>query len=118
MDAALRWLIAFLCTLLIELPIYALWLRGHGRRPWHPLAPGLAANLLTHPIFGAWVLWTLPSGRAIALAEAAIVLVEAVVLRGQPWCPVRWRRALLSAATANLASYLVGLLLARVLPLL
>ncbi len=106
------WLSAFLLGQLVETPIYFVALgrpAAPRRRRWQRLAIGFGATALTHPF--AWFaigrlapalgLWP-----AVALVEAAVVLVEAAYLRA-------WRvpRALPWALAANAASFAVGLLL-------
>lgn len=114
----LSWLIAYLVTCAVEIPIVVLLLRRLG---WCPAgavpatrATGLAWSLqVTHP-----VLWLVNPGSlgGVLVAEALIVMVEAAALcwwavarmRVAPG-PDTWRRALLVSLVANAASFAVGL---------
>ena len=109
---------AFALTLLVELPLYAAALAAVARVPaGRALAAGTAANCATHPVLW-WFLgrfaaaapaayWT-----AFALAESAVCLVEALLVRAlvRP-AGLPPARALTVALTANAASVLAGLLL-------
>lgn len=104
---------ALALTLAVELLVAFGWLRR--TRPSLPppriVIAGLLPSLLTHPL--AWrAAAALPAAgyaRGVLAIEAAVVLVEAVVLRlllGRPW-----QDALLLALLANAASFAVGALL-------
>lgn len=115
-----HWLVAYLITCAVEIPIIMAMVRGlHWRstaaHPLLDLAAMAWALQLTHPIL--WLVNPVfPAGTAVA--EALIVLVEAGCIywwaaaragisRGTHshwWC-------LLIAFTANAASFLLGLLL-------
>ncbi len=101
------WLGAFLFTQLVEVPIYALALRG--RVPVR-LALAFAASLITHPFvwFGfPYVGRALASGYwvTVAVAELFAITVEALFLSR-----VGLKRAWLWAIVANVASASLGLL--------
>ncbi len=105
--------VAFVLTLLVEVPLYTLALRaGWGWPVWRGIVAALAVNALTHP-----VLWyaLAPHRHATAyplllvVAEAAVVLVEWAVLAA---VTRRDRLALaVVCAGVNAASVLAGLLL-------
>lgn len=114
------WLVAFTTTVLVEAPIYALWL-SRRMRIVQALLLGFALQALTHPVF--WLTWdTLEEwpydhyALAVTLFESVIVLVEALVVflvvpRDRPWhrLPRSWL-ALFASLSANATSVLVGLL--------
>lgn len=107
----MRWLIAFLFTELIEVPIYVFALRGGP--PALPRVPRVAvafgASALTHPI--VWFVFPAIFGRGhyvpmVVAAEAFAVLAEAY------WFSVfGLRRPLVWALCANAASLGIGLAL-------
>ena len=115
------WLIAFVTTQVVEVPIYmrALLERGGrvtGEAPvfarWPAaLAVAFAASAITHPI--VWFVWPrVISGDyvlMVAVAEAFAILAEAAWLRA-----FGLRRALLWAGFANAASVVFGMILDRV----
>jgi len=110
---------ALLRTLAIELPvaIVCLWIatrRDPARPPmWRMVVVVLGCSLITHPL--AW--WC---NRGLAaeytfavratIIEAAVVIVEAVILRGG--LLVRWPIAIATAFVMNMASFGFGLWLA------
>jgi hypothetical protein len=96
-----RWLIAFVCTQLIEMPSYrrllrVSWLRAFG------------ASAITHPLIW-WVIFpalAAPYWTTVALAELFAVLAEGLwFTRG-----VGARRAFAASLVANSASFVFGLL--------
>ena len=107
-----RWLIAFLLTLAVELPIVLVVLRRE-TSPGRILAAGLAANLMTHPVvwfllprlFSSYLVYLLVAELGAFLAEA---LVYRAALR-----PLSRRMAVSASALANAASLGLGLLLYR-----
>lgn len=109
------WFTAFVWTLALELPSYAVALRGRltGVRL---LAVVLALNVATHPAiwfllprFEPWAAW-------FVLAEALVIAVEATLLRTPlVGCPLGRRDALLATTAANALSASVGFWLLRVL---
>lgn len=115
----MAWLVAYLVTCAVEIPIVVAAVRTLGWRPTgpHPLAGTVAVAWLlqvTHPVF--WLVNpAFPSG--VLLAEVVIVLVEAATL--YLWATLRagephvLRTAALAASVsfvANGASFAVGLL--------
>lgn len=100
----LRWALAFVATLLLELPVYARLLpgrpglRGAFRRV-------LAVNLITHPALVTVVLALGLGPAGILLAEAVVVGVEGRLLAVEP----AERGACLRASlAANALSYATG----------
>lgn len=110
---------ALLRTLAIEAPVAIACLLIATRRderrvpPWQMLLVIIGCSLITHPL--AW--W---SNRGLAelfkfapraaIIEAAVVIVEAVILRGG--LLVRWPVAIATAFVMNMASFGFGLWLA------
>ncbi|MFC8451679.1 hypothetical protein [Kitasatospora sp. NPDC057223] len=110
------YLLALGLTLLVEVPLYVAALSLDQVRPVRAAAAAVAVNCATHPLLwwflgrftgeAAAAYWT-----ALALAEAAVVLLEAALL-----AVLTARRGALPYAasfTANAASVLAGLLVAR-----
>lgn len=114
------WREAFATTVLVETPIYALFLWK--RLPlFHALLIGFALQALTHPLF--WLSWdalgTWPYDHyalAVGLFETTIVWVEAAAIAlalppRRPWH--RWPGfglGLVASLTANAISVLVGVI--------
>jgi len=100
------WLVAFLVTQAVEVPIWQWALRP---RPLQQrLAIGFGASLITHPLL--WICWPLGfSGSywvATAFGETGVVIVEAIYIH--LWSvrsPVVW------SLLANGASFASGLVL-------
>jgi rhodanese-related sulfurtransferase len=106
------WLLAFLLTQLVEVPILAAWLRPRPLRERMLLAFG--ASAITHPIL--WlVLRPLLAPHSfvayVVIGELFAVLVEAHYLRR-----LGVEDALLASVTANGASWITGRVLWAVLP--
>ena len=106
----MSWGFAFALTLLCELPIYALTLRGPLGGTLRALAVGVAVNVATHPL--AWTLavgrllpWLLIEG-AVTIAEAALIVAAARAL-GRRMPP---HESLLVSLAANALSAGVGLI--------
>ena len=110
------YLLALGLTLLVEAPLYVAALSLDRVGPARAVAAAVAVNCATHPLLwwflgrftgaAAAAYWT-----ALALAELAVVLAEAVLLG-----LLTGRRGTLPYAaslTANAASVLAGLLVAR-----
>ena len=97
----IRWLVAFLLTQLVEIPVY----RFGAGAPWWVAA---MASTLTHPI--VWFVFPLIPGvdywPMVALAELFAVVAEALWLRLN-----RVPGGLLWSLAANASSVLVGLTL-------
>ena len=114
MDYVWAWLTAFVWTLALELPVYALLLQPRFTAWWATAALTLALNLLTHPLFSWWVLAWDPAEHWVAPVEVAIALTEGLaaglVLRRRPQAERAFRRGILAAGCANGLSYGVGLL--------
>ncbi len=106
----MTWAESFVWTLAVEQPVYAFALRGVYRDWRAACAVSFLLNSFTHPL-----LWkaTLSAGPAeTALAEAAVVAVEAFVLRlildRRLKTGAAWRLALGASLAANAASWLAG----------
>lgn len=101
---------ALLLTLAVEVPLYvaALVSLKLVSARW-ALLVAVAANLVTHPALW-WALGSRPALLAVALAEVAVWLVEALLF----WLAVRRSPGLLLvvAAGANAASILAGVVTA------
>ncbi len=104
------WLLAFVLTLAVELPLYALALRRKGWR--YALLVGLGLNVLTHPL--AWFFITSRGG--FMPVEIAVWLVEGLGVFTA--ARTRWSKdradlvqALATSLAANAASAGLGLLL-------
>ncbi|MBP6631736.1 MAG: hypothetical protein KBG28_13910 [Kofleriaceae bacterium] len=104
------WLLAFVWTLAIELPVWVLVLAPPPARWWAAPALALGLNALTHPLL--WLAWPIraPYWWSVCTGEVAVVVVEAALAalgaRAGGWSV---RRAVLAAVLANLASTLFGL---------
>ncbi len=92
---------------------YGSWGRRSGESPaalWRMLLLVVGVSLITHPF--AW--WSnrglapmMPFATRAALIELAVVVVEAVLLRGG--LLLRWRAALTTSLVMNMASFGYGL---------
>ncbi|MFE3109545.1 hypothetical protein ACFRKE_17945 [Kitasatospora indigofera] len=110
------YLLAFALTLLVEVPLYvgALALDGTGRA--RATAAAVAVNCATHPALW-WFLGRFTGATAAAywtaltLAELAVVAVEAALLAPLAGC--RGPLPYAASFTANAASVLAGMLVAR-----
>jgi hypothetical protein len=105
-------LAAFGLTLAVELPWYgaglvARRLVARARWWWAPVL-GVAVNAVSHPLLWWW-LAPHPSLARLAVAEAAVWLMEALLL----WAAIRRELALLLVLSlaANASSLLIGLIL-------
>lgn len=111
------WLVAFLLTVAVEVPIVALLLRGRDPGGWRLVILVVFANLATHP--AVWFIFpqlllvgTLPFTVAAELwAVAAEALFYAAAFRG-----VSPHRAIGTAVVANAASFVIGLVATEALP--
>ncbi|GAB4202404.1 MAG: hypothetical protein OHK0013_15650 [Sandaracinaceae bacterium] len=114
MPDVLDWLLAFLLTQLVEVPILAAWLRPRPLGQRVLLAFG--ASAITHPILW-WALRPLLAPISfeayVGIGELFAVLVEAAYLRR-----LGVEDALLASVTANGASWITGRVLWAVLPVL
>lgn len=101
MAALTPWLVAFVFTQLVEVPIYAVALRTR-------IVTAFGASAITHPIvwFVIFPFVPLPYLGLIVLAESFAVVVEAIYFG---WL-VRRRRAWLWSLVANAASFGTGML--------
>ena len=101
-----RWAGAFIITVAVELSLCLHFLR---QLPWPQVAgAGFLCSALTHPVL--WWVWREHGGdywTFVAVGEAVVVLVEAVVLR--ILLPLDGRRALGMSLVMNSGSFLVGL---------
>jgi hypothetical protein len=99
------WLAALTLTIAVELPV--LWLLV-----WRPvgyvLMVGVLVNATTEPA-AVWL--ALAVGWPFWLVEGLVWAVESVLLAALLGLP--WRRAVVVAGVANLASALVGLVVVR-----
>lgn len=108
----IRWLLAFLWTLALELPVYALWLAPRLRSAAATCGLVLAINAITHPLL--WFVMPRPASYAayLAIGESGVVVLEAAliagVLRRHPR-PV-WI-AIGASLSANALSTAVGMLI-------
>ncbi|MFO0751652.1 MAG: hypothetical protein U1F43_39195 [Myxococcota bacterium] len=108
----LLWFKAFVTTVLVETPYYALFLHGQVGGVWWAALVSLGLQMTTHPVL--WLVWPhvqrlVSYPVLIVVAETLVVLAEAgliMLVIGR----ARWRRALLASLVANAASTLVGLL--------
>ena len=97
------WLVCFVWTLALELPIYAAALRRAPGRSVLPHQVTLGLNLLTHPML-FFATAALGPG-SVAPGELLVVVVEGAALaRWVPSVSYPWRWA----AAANLVSWQVG----------
>lgn len=111
------WLVAFLLTLTVEVPIASFLLRRAEPDRLRLVIVVVFANLATHPI--VWYVITQPfligTWEYVLVAEAWAVAAEAVfyavVFRG-----VTASRALAVAVVANAASFLVGWVVGELWP--
>jgi len=110
------WFTAFVVTVVIEGPIVWWFVRGRGASALRVGASVLLANLASHP--AVWFIFTqlilVGTVTFTLTTEAWAVFVEAVLyvlaLRG-----IDPRRAFVASLVANVASYLVGVLVSRFL---
>jgi len=106
------WFMAFISTILIEGPIYALFARGIWRVP-KALAMSVILQLTTHPLL--WLIFydiqaLIPDYvLAVLIAELGVVSIEAALLSWM-WGRGFFGLALTAALTANAVSTAVGLL--------
>lgn len=99
-----RWLSAFVFTQLVEVPIYAAFMRGDDRPVPRRAALAFVASAFTHPI--VWFVLThlrLPYGSYAFVAELFAWLAEAVYMFA-----LGVRRPLLASLVANATSAGVG----------
>jgi hypothetical protein len=97
------WLIAFVFTQMVEVPVYSRGLRVG-------LLPAFGASAITHPIlwFVIFPFLPLPYLWLVVVGEAFAFLAEAAYFAFLVRRP--WVRALLWSALANGASYGIGML--------
>lgn len=91
------WLSAFLLTVAFEMPIWAWGLRRTFPDGRVLVALSFSVSLITHPVLWLTYSPTSPVGSALPLAEALVVLVEALLV----W--ILWNRAV--SPTSNRASW-------------
>ena len=106
-----RWLLAFVWTLALELPIYTLWLRGKtsGRAL---VGLVLAVNAVSHPLLWFAMPRFTPYTTYLVVGESGVVLIEAAIIAiALAHRPGNLRAAFLASLTANAFSTVVGLLL-------
>jgi len=109
------WLMAFISTVLVETPIYMLFLRERMHLGWAALV-SLGLQMATHPVL--WLVWplvspevqdTLSYWQLVLVVEIIVTLVEFALLMLVLGLK-DWRRALLASLVANTTSTVVGLL--------
>ena len=111
------WLAAFVLTLLIEIPVFALVARLLGRKDagraplWRLLLAGAAGTCVTHPLL--WFVWPRLFGDYSAYIVSGELLVAAIeagtfylIAR-----PIRLPTAIAASFLANGLSFFVGLIL-------
>lgn len=103
------WLVAFIKTLLFEVPVIFILLRGRERK--RLMAAFLVANGLSHPAL--WFLFPVfaPYWMWLFSAEISVVIVEGVLYRIILGQEVPLRQALYCSLLANAFSCCLGLLL-------
>jgi hypothetical protein len=107
------WLVAFVWTNAIELPVYALVVGRRFRRWWTLCLVVLAANVLTHPALWFLVPRFSPYWLWLAIAESGVVTVETLLLAvalTRAGAPAPGKLAFAAALLANAASTAVGLI--------
>jgi len=112
----LRWSIAFLLTLAIEVPLAGFLLRRDEPSRTTLVGKLFFANLATHPL--VWFAFPLLPGTwavTTALAEAFAWLAEAVFY-SLVFPKVGFRRAALVSLAANAASFGLGLIVYALVP--
>jgi hypothetical protein len=113
-DYELQWARAFALTLGVELPLYFWLLCKQGFRAHMALGAAIVANAISHPIFWFALPRFEPYVGFVALGEAIVVVVEAIVITA--WSIAFKPRLRLASVIAvvifvNVVSMLVGLLL-------
>ena len=108
-----RWLLAFVWTLALELPIYTLWLHRHLRR-WTLCGLVLVVNAISHPLLWFVMPRIAPYWCYVLVGETGVVIVEALIIAAVLTRSLDITRALAIAfaasLTANLVSTVIGLL--------
>jgi len=105
----MTWLLAFLWTLALELPVYTVVLDL--RRWWAPVALTLAVNAISHPLLWFAFPHFAPFALYVLAGEAAVIALEAALLA----LVVPPRRALVASIAANVTSAVIGSLVVHVL---
>lgn len=101
---ALAAVTAFVWTVALEFPIYALALpRSVNVRG--ALGFTVTANLVTHPVLCVWFLTSRPEFAALAAAEIAVAAIEASLVYAALGSSRDWLRALVFGAAANAFSW-------------
>lgn len=104
------WLVAFVWTLAIELPIYTIALSRHVRS-WQRLCGlVLLVNAISHPLLWFGFLRFESYAAYVITGELCVVAIEAILLG---IAIKHWRLALVSSVCANAISTLLGLPLMR-----
>jgi hypothetical protein len=118
---AQQWLLAFVWTNALELPVYALVLQRRFDRWWAVVVLTFALNALTHPLLWFVVPQWAPFWLYALVVETGVIVVEAAVVAAVLLAVDRRRPAigiaLGAAAAANLVSAVVGGLAFRALVL-
>ena len=111
------WLVAFLLTVAVEVPVAMLLLRGVEPNLLRVAALVVFANLVTHPL--VWYVWTqvflVGTPQYVIAAETWAIVAEtvfyAVVIKG-----LRPSRAFAVALIANAVSFAVGRVVGQLWP--
>lgn len=104
------WFVAFIWTLVIELPVYELGAKCPPFPWWHMPVTTLGLNLLTHPAFSWWSMNAHPSFATVLVMEVLISFIEGLVLLAVRR-DLGTLKPLVLAFSGNAASYGLGLLL-------
>jgi hypothetical protein len=108
---------AFLWTCAIELPVYAWWLQGRFSRTSLLIALVIGLQLTTQPLLWHYTAHTAAAVPALLIAEGVVWIVEASLLFAIAYRlasrPPTLTQSALIAGTANLASFLIGVGLNR-----
>lgn len=108
---------AFLWTCAIELPVYAWWLQGRFSRTSLLIALVIGLQLATQPLLWHYTAHTAAAVPALLIAEGVVWIVEAsllyVIAHRLASQSLTVSQSAMIAGSANLASFLIGLGLNR-----
>lgn len=106
------WLVAFLITQLVEIPIYLWFLRRTSRPTVERVAIAFAASAITHPL--VWFAGPVVVGaRASFFGFVAVVETFAIVTEAAWLAAFRVPRPIVASALANTVSVAIGLVALR-----
>ena len=112
-----EWLRAFLLTLVVEVPVATLLLRGFETDLRRTAALVVFANLASHPLI--WYVWSqvllMGTPEYVVAVEAWAIGIE-TVFYVVAFSGLGLGRAALVSVVANLASFAVGRIVTQVLP--